>query len=113
MKSDSNNKVKVVFYLNAEDKDFVKDQCDMLQIKPSFFIRNAVLEKLNKPIFTKTIINLDTRKYLSELNKIGNNLNQIARKLNSNLELDLLDQRVVLNQIKNINTHITEINSKI
>ena len=113
MKSKTINKTKVVFYINPEDKNLMKDQCDLLQIKPSFFIRNAVLEKLNKPTFTKSATNLDTRKYLSELNKIGNNLNQIAYKLNSNLELDLIDQRELTGKIEHIITHITEINSKL
>lgn len=113
MKSNSKNKVKVVFYLNPEDKEFIKNQCEILQIKPSFFIRNAVLEKLNKPVFTKTVHNLDTRKYLTSLLRIGNNLNQIAKKLNSNAQFLIADQQTVLDEIKLINNHIVEINSKL
>ena len=113
MKSNSNNKVKVVFYLNAEDKEVIKIQCESLQIKPSFFYRNAVLEKLGKPIFTKKVHDLDTKKYLTSLIRIGNNLNQIAKKLNSNEQFLIADQQVVLNEIKHINNHIIEINSKL
>lgn len=113
MNSNSNNKVKVVFYLNAEDKDFVKNQCELLQIKPSFFIRNAVLEKLNKPVFIKTIHDLDIRKYLTSLSLIGSNLNQIARKLNSNAKFLIEDQQIVLDEIKQINNHIIDIKSKL
>ena len=87
----SNTKVKVIFYLNSNDKEFIKSQCELLQIKPSFFIRNAVLEKLDKPIFTKPVIDLETKKYISALFKIGNNLNQIARKLNSNEKFLIID----------------------
>lgn len=113
MKSTSNNKVKVVFYLNSDDKELIKYQCESLQIKPSFFIRNAVLEKLGKPIFTKTTHDLDTRKYQTSLIRIGNNLNQIAKKLNSNEQFLIADQQVVLDEIKHINNHIVEINSKL
>lgn len=113
MESNSNNKVKVVFYLNSDDKEFIKTQCEILQIKPSFFIRNAVLEKLGRPVFAKTVQNLDTRKYQSSLIRIGNNLNQIAKKLNSNAQFLIVDQQEVLNEIKNINNHIVEINSKL
>lgn len=113
MKSNSNNKVKVVFYLNQDDKEFIKNQCDLLQIKPSFFIRNAVLEKLGKPVFTKTVHNLDTKKYMAALIKIGNNLNQIAKKLNSNASFLIADQQTVLTEIENINNHILEIKSKV
>lgn len=112
MKKNSNNKVKVVFYLNSEDKEFIKSQCEILQIKPSFFIRNAVLEKLDKPIFLKPIINLEIKKYIASFFKIGNNLNQIARKLNSNEKLLIIEQQTVLNAIENINNHILEVKSK-
>jgi len=113
MESNANNKVKVVFYLNLDDKVFIQNQCDLLQIKPSFFIRNAVLEKLNKPVFTNSIHNLDTKKYMAALNMIGNNLNQIAKKLNSNAQFLIADQQTVLHEIERINTHIVEINSKL
>lgn len=113
MKSNSNNKVKVVFYLNLDDKIFIQNQCDLLQIKPSFFIRNAVLEKLDKPIYANPIHNLDTKKYMAALNSVGNNLNQIAKKLNSNAQFLIADQQTVLQEIEQINTHIVEINSKL
>ncbi|MCD8428632.1 MobC family plasmid mobilization relaxosome protein [Tenacibaculum finnmarkense] len=113
MKLKLNNKVKVVFYLNSEDKEIIKIQCESLQIKPSFFYRNAVLEKLGKPIFIKKFHDLDTKKYLTSLIKIGNNLNQISKKLNSNAQFLIADQQVVLDEIKNINNHIIEINSKL
>ena len=113
MKSKSNNKVRVVFYLNSEDKNDIKDQCDILQITPSFFIRNAVLDNLNKPVFLKNTNNIETKKYLTTLNAIGNNLNQIAKKLNVNTKFLLADQQIVLNDIVEIKKHIAEINSKI
>jgi hypothetical protein len=113
MKSNINNKVKVVFYLNSDDKIYIQNHCDLLQIKPSFFIRNAVLEKLGKTTFTETVKNLDTKKYLATLNNIGSNLNQIAKKLNSNAQFLIADQQTVLKEIKSINEHIVEINSKI
>ena len=113
MKLNSNNKVKVVFYLNSDDKIFIQNQCDLLQIKSSFFIRNAVLEKLKKPVFEQNTSNLDTQKYLATLNNIGSNLNQIAKKLNSNAKFLIADQQIVLKEIERIKEHIAEINSKI
>jgi uncharacterized protein with von Willebrand factor type A (vWA) domain len=113
VKQGKTNKVKVIFYLNPIDKDLIKDQSEMLQITPSFFIRNAVLEKLSKPIFEKKVQNLETKNYLSALVKIGSNLNQIARKLNSNAKFLIADQQSVLKDISEINNHILEIKSKI
>lgn len=107
------NKKRVVFYINNEDKELLNNQCELLQIKASFFIRNAVLEKLGKPIFNVKKQDLNTKKYSSELLRIGINLNQIAKKLNSGTKFMIADQQTVLNEIKNINNHILEIKSKL
>ncbi len=110
---EKSNKVKVVFYLNKDDKEYIKSQCELMQIKPSFFIRNAVLEKLGKPIFIPKTSKIDTNKYINQLLKIGNNLNQIAKKLNSNTQFLIADQQSVLNDIEALRKHIIEINSKL
>ncbi|WP_111706576.1 plasmid mobilization protein [Lutibacter citreus] len=107
------NKKRVVFYLSTEDKELLNGQCELLQIRASFFIRNSVLEKLGKPIFNVKKQDLDTKGYISELIRIGVNLNQISKKLNSGVKFMLADQQTVLNDIKNINNHILEIKSKL
>ncbi len=109
----SNNKKRVVFYIDAADKDVLFNQCKLLQIRPSFFVRNCVLEKLGKPIFVSTPVNLDTKKFSSELIKVGVNLNQVARKLNSGVAFSIADQRKVLNQIATLTNDILEIKSKL
>ncbi len=110
---EKSNKVKVVFYLNKDDKEYIKNQCEMMQIKPSFFIRNAVLEKLGKQVFIPKTSKIDTNKYISQLIKIGNNLNQIAKKLNAGNKFLITDQQSVLNDIESFKKHIIEINSKL
>lgn len=113
MENKDNNKIRVVFYIKPEDKNLIQNHCELLSITPSFFIRNTILEKLNKPIFNSNNQNLDVKKYLLELNAIGNNLNQIARKLNSNAQFLIADQKSVLNDIEILKNHIIEINKKL
>ncbi len=113
MKTSKIKKVKIVFYLNPVDKELVHDQCEMLQITPSFFYRTAVLEKLDKPVFTKPIENLETKEYTSNLMRIGSNLNQIARKLNQGIKFKIADQSAVLSNIEWIKNHILEIKSQL
>ena len=72
-----------------------------------------MLEQLGKPIFNVKKQDLDTKVYISELIRIGVNLNQISKKLNSGVKFMLADQQTVLNDIKNINNHILEIKSKL
>lgn len=106
-------KQRVVFYLDKKDILLLNNQCELLQIKASFFIRNSVLEKLGKPVFEVKKLNLDIKNYSIQLMKIGTNLNQIARQLNSGKKFLIKDQHLVLSDIKNLNNHIVEINSKL
>jgi len=106
-------KEKVVFYLDSDTKKLVSEKCQMQQIKMSFFIRNAVLERLGKSTFQAKTKNVDTTKYLSSLFKIGNNLNQISKQLNSGKKFQIADQKIVLDDIENIKKHILEINDKL
>ena len=103
----------MIFYINKEDKEQIKKHCELLQINPSFFIRNLVLEKLGKPTFQTKSVKIQTNQYSSQLNKIGVNLNQIAKKLNSGIKLQILDQKEILNSIKSINQFIVKYNSEI
>ena len=107
------NKDKVVFYLNSEDKELLQNQCELQKTKASSFIRNCVLEKLGKPIFEVRRKNLDVEKYVSQLMKIGVNLNQIAKKLNSGVQFMIADQKDVLDEIEAIKNHILEIKSQL
>lgn len=109
----SKNKARVVFYLDIKDKILLNKQCELLKIKASFFIRNSVLEKLGEPVFEVKQINLDTKNYSIHLLKIGNNLNQIAKQLNSGAKFLIEDQQSVLSDMENLKKHIIEINSKL
>ncbi|SCY00619.1 hypothetical protein SAMN05192588_0695 [Nonlabens sp. Hel1_33_55] len=113
MKSKKRNKVKIIFYLDPIDKNLVNDQCEMLQINPSMFYRTAVLEKLDKPIISKPVQNLQTKIYISHLMMIGSNMNQIARKLNKGYKFLIADQSTVLKDLEWIKSHILEIKSKL
>ncbi len=107
------NKDKVVFYLSSEDKELLQNQCELLQIKASFFIRNCVLEKLGKPIFQVAKKDLKLQEYTSQLIKVGVNLNQIAKKLNADAKFQIADQQIVLSEMESLKNHILDIKSRI
>jgi mobilization protein NikA len=100
---------RVVFYLTKTDKEMLFNQCSLLNIKPSFYVRNIVLEKLGKPIFETPKTNIETENYLKELMRQGANLNQIARKLNSNEKFLIADQQEVLDSIALISKQILQL----
>ena len=68
--------------LNEIDYKSLTDYCLEKDIKKADFIRESVLIKLGIAIEKK--IDPDLLKSLDELNSIGNNVNQIAKKINSN-----------------------------
>ena len=109
----SNNKSRVVFYLSNQDKELLNNHCNILQVRTSFFVRNCVLEKLGKPILEVSKTNIEVKQYTGELIKIGVNLNQISRKLNSGAKFMIADQKTVLDQISAINNHILQIKSQL
>ena len=109
----SNNKSRVVFYLSNQDKELLNTHCNLLQVQTSFFVRNCVLEKLGKPILEVRKTDINVKKYSAELIKIGVNLNQISRKLNSGAKFMIADQATVLEQINSINNHILQIKSQL
>ncbi len=109
----SKNKDRVVFYLNSEDKELLNNQCELLQIKASFYVRNCVIEKLGKPVFEIKRRSLEVQNYSSQLIRIGNNLNQIAKKLNSDVKFQIADQKVVLDEMEYLKSHILEIKSQL
>jgi hypothetical protein len=107
------NKARIVFYLDFNDKILLNNQCELLQVKASFYIRQCVLEKLGKPILEVKQKHLETKNYTLQLYKIGNNLNQISRKLNSGIKLKLTDEDLIINDIEELKKHIIEISSKL
>lgn len=107
------NKTRMVFYLDLNDKILLNNQCELLQVKASFYIRQCVLEKLGKPILEVKQKHLETKNYTLQLFKIGNNLNQISRKLNSGIKLKLTDEDLLLDDIEEIKKHIIDIKSKL
>jgi len=82
--SEKMKQIKVFF--SEFDYSFLKKISADRDITMSEFIRKSVNSKIENPPAPKTkkVYKVADPKLLFELNKIGNNLNQIAKKLNSN-----------------------------
>ncbi len=109
----SKKKERVVFYFEKIDKDLLFNHCNLIGVKTSFFVRNTILEELGKPVIKIQVENVNTKKYVSELIRIGVNLNQVARKLNSGATFLIADQRKVLDEMEALTSHILEIKSQL
>ncbi|HEK0777974.1 TPA: plasmid mobilization relaxosome protein MobC [Proteus mirabilis] len=73
--------------LNDEEFEKVKSLSENLNIPRATAIREVLILKADA-VLSKIKKN-DNKELILELNRIGNNLNQITKKINSNLELCL------------------------
>lgn len=103
---------KASYFILPAEKMLLDKYCKENNIKASHLIRNLVLEKIGLPYIEPIRIDVDFVKYLNELTRNANNLNQVARKLNSGLKLELWDEEILNEQILIINNQINEIRKK-
>ena len=91
-------KRKVYLRLFDEEFQMLEDQCEKFSMSKSEFLRNCILfggiyssEKMDKE---------DLKKFLYELNRIGNNVNQIAYNTNSKKSTDREDMLKLTEEFK-------------
>ena len=91
--------------LNADEYTKVLSKIERSGLSKQEYILSSIL---NKKIQER--LNVDYFKLINEVNHVGTNLNQIARKLNSNesiLKDEIIKNQTLLNQVlKNLNDQI-------
>lgn len=107
------NLKKAAYYLMPAEKVLLEKYCREHNITQSQMVRNLVLEKLELPFVEPVRIDIDLVNYLNELTKNGNNLNQIARKINSQEFLEIIDEEILCDQVELIIKQINELRKKL
>lgn len=91
--------------LNGDEDTKVLSKIERSGLSKQEYILSSIL---NKKIQER--LNVDYFKLINEVNHVGTNLNQIARKLNSNesiLKDEIIQNQLLLNQVlKNLNDQI-------
>lgn len=91
--------------LNRDEYTKVLSKIERSGLSKQEYILSSIL---NKKIQER--LNVDYFKLINEVNHVGTNLNQIARKLNSNesiLKDEIIQNQLLLNQVlKNLNDQI-------
>ena len=91
--------------LNGDEYTKVLSKIERSGLSKQEYILSSIL---NKKIQER--LNVDYFKLINEVNRVGTNLNQIARKLNSNesiLKDEIIQNQLLLNQVlKNLNDQI-------
>ena len=83
-RDDTNRSHKISFRLSDDEYEHLSIVCEALGITYSQYLRRAALTvRIDRPVVQITLDKNTTQKLTAQLGKIGSNLNQIARKLNS------------------------------
>ncbi|WP_252249115.1 plasmid mobilization relaxosome protein MobC [Clostridium sp. VAP23] len=81
-KDNINEKSKTIgIRFNMDELKVIEDKANLLNLKPSPFLKEIILNNMTKVILKVDFSSLDNLAY--EINKIGVNINQIARIANS------------------------------
>jgi len=104
--SEKMKQIKVFF--SPLDYNFLKKKSADRNITMSEFIRKSVNSKIKNPPAPKQkkVYKVADPKLLFELNKIGTNLNQIAKKLNSN---ENIGNTVIIQKLVEIEKKLNEL----
>lgn len=80
---------KLNIFLLDEEWELLNAKADELEMSKSEYIRNIILfgTAYKRSIFSKE----ETKEFIYEINRIGNNLNQIAYRANTNKTIDEID----------------------
>ena len=92
------------YYLDEKEENILKEKCKKLNVSYSKFIRDLILGYVHDDSLTIEIHNL-----IYELNRIGNNINQIAYVANSK---GIIVQYNLEEELKKINKLVDELNNK-
>ena len=92
------------YYLDEKEEKILKEKCKKLNVSYSKFIRDLILGYVHDDSLTIEIHNL-----IYELNRIGNNINQIAYVANSK---GIVVQYNLEEKLKKINIVIDKLNDK-
>ena len=83
-RDDVNRTRRVTFRLSDDEYDRLDVICTLMGLSHSQYLRKAAFTtKIEAPIFHATLSENASRELAAQMGKIGSNLNQIARKLNS------------------------------
>ena len=92
------------YYLDEKEEKILKEKCKKLNVSYSKFIRDLILGYVHDDSLTIEIHNL-----IYELNRIGNNINQIAYVANSK---GIIVQYNLEEELRKINKLVDELNDK-
>ena len=86
---------QIKFYVNEKEYDQIKNKVEKSKLKQQEYLIKSALNK-------KIIVIDGLKEILLELSREGNNLNQIAKKINEGEQRDIKEMKNKLNNLWNL-----------
>lgn len=98
-------------WISDDEESIINDKCKISNMNKSDYIRNIIVYGEIKKIDSEAIVKVSNviNQNNFELNKIGNNINQIAKKVNeqnSYTHADIIHLKEEFEQIRKLHEHL-------
>ena len=111
---DTKNEMQINFRISEKEKIFLEEQVKRTGNKSlTSEIRYRLLNSIYKNKYFLPIEVKEIRDFNFQIKMIGNNINQISTKLNSNKTLNNIDISILKNSIDELNTRMKETKDEI
>ncbi|TLV18373.1 plasmid mobilization relaxosome protein MobC [Klebsiella indica] len=98
--------ISIQFRVNKAEFEYLKSLVEASGLERGHYIRKEILN--SKPVIKRKMPELNQKTYI-QLSSLGNNLNQVAKKLNSNNDFDNIKVSETNFLIKQVSKRLLEI----
>ena len=98
--------ISIQFRVNKAEFEYLKELVEASGLERGHYIRKEILN--SKPVIKRKMPEVNQKTYI-QLSSLGNNLNQVAKKLNSNHDFDNIKVSETNFLIKQVSKRLLEI----
>ncbi|WP_409159706.1 plasmid mobilization protein [Pectobacterium sp. B2J-2] len=98
--------ISIQFRVNKAESEYLKSLVEASGLERGHYIRKEILN--SKPVIKRKMPEVNQKTYI-QLSSLGNNLNQVAKKLNSNNDFDNIKVSETNFLIKQVSKRLLEI----
>ncbi|QDX98451.1 plasmid mobilization relaxosome protein MobC [Pectobacterium carotovorum subsp. carotovorum] len=106
LSADERRDISIQFRVNKEEFEYLKSLVGASGLERGHYIRREILKA--EPVIKRKMPEVNQKTYI-QLSSLGNNLNQVAKKLNSNDDFDNIKVSETNFLIKQISKRLLEI----
>ena len=106
LSADERRDISIQFRVNKEEFEFLKSLVEASGLERGHYIRKEILN--SEPVIKRKMPEVNQKTYI-QLSSLGNNLNQVSKKLNSNNDFDNIKVSETNFLIKQVSKRLLEI----